>query len=452
MKFMTGYRITNYHQRAKRKSVRLPLSLVLICFYFILLSFNGIIVKFIANNSSLMQLKRILPEIVLTISALCMICNRRKNFTFWSTLLLLYTLFIFCIGIIKNGLDDVQILYLFRDLIFPYFIFSLLGTQSFLAQEKDKFFKILGIIGKIYLISGCFLGAVEKAMGLEWTARFYTGYTFYGEDPSTKIRVWTSGSGLRVPGLTGMSVSFAVYALYYWAILLFTHQNTKGRRLAYNIIWSLLAFLIILFADQKTSLVMFVLILVLSFLYSFEKRDWKNNASIYGVALFLAVFLFAFVYVHKTNFTFSSIQERLTYWSSFLTTTDWLQIIIPYKATLYGAGGTGFTSVFDNFYLYLLFSQGLFGLLLFLSCLKNQKEVNKKATYYFLNLALLIIILLASLTTNVSQGRSTLAFFSILYPLSNHGTLKKLAISGKKSKSSVSANSQQRLSRFNTSN
>ena len=89
---------------------------------------------------------------------------------------------------------------------------------------------------------GSILSIIEEMMGWEWTSKFYTGYSFYGTDPYSKIKVANSFGLLRVPGLTGNYSTFVLYSLIAIVIIII---NTKSK--IFKAIWMTLGIICIFF-------------------------------------------------------------------------------------------------------------------------------------------------------------------------------------------------------------
>ena len=101
--------------------------------------------------------------------------------------------------------------------------------------------------------------------------------------------------------------------------------------------------------------------------------------------------------------------QRFGVWTNILEMVNPWEFILPYRMFLYGSGGVAEFSFFDNIYLYGLLSQGIFGILLWISyikelCIYRSKRIKKlcKDVLYFL--------LIIGLTSNVIQGH---AYFNI---------------------------------------
>ncbi|MPN13030.1 hypothetical protein SDC9_160350 [bioreactor metagenome] len=160
--------------------------------YIFIIYFYGLITKFTINNKFLFSIKTILPEfllmIIICISILIILKKgtyKIKNKYLFS--LICYIGFIFIINLcMKPSIDEVA--FVIRDLILPITVLFCLTQIDFNQEEIIKIINNLIRIFIIFTIIGFVLALIQRNMDWEWTSKFYTGYSFYGVDPNSKIK------------------------------------------------------------------------------------------------------------------------------------------------------------------------------------------------------------------------------------------------------------------------
>lgn len=401
----------------------------MILLYVITLFFYGIIVKFTIWNPTLFKVKTYIPEIILILCTFFSIITNKIRINYKMLLLFSYTVFIIIINYVFNG-ANVQSFYWWRDLFIPLFSSMILLQRDFQPEDIDYLFKKLAFIAKIFLIFGLVLAIIEQIKGDVWTSKFYTGYTFYGQDPYSKVKVAHNMGLLRAPSLTGNFSSFAHYSCFSLFILL----GVNYKHLKVNLLWSLVALFCCILSTNKSAIITLIVVLLMFVTSSLRVSNKHFNRLIFLVIFgLIALMLFSTsdsLFNVESKFT-GGLVQRFQIWGNMFSDLDWIQIVFPYKTFLYGTGGEGYNSFFDNTYLYCFITQGLAGSLIWISYL-NMIYSNLK--YNYLNYKFEFIrnvfyyFLIVSLTSNVVQGHAYFCFmiviFSILYKFNS------MAISG----------------------
>ncbi|MDK0736125.1 hypothetical protein P7A61_11140 [Clostridium perfringens] len=370
-------------------------------FYFILILFYGIIVRITIENNFLFSIKTIIPEItLLTICILSLISILKNKKINKITIIGILYLSILIFFNLKTSLDS-NIVYFFRDWFISFIYLTLVINYNVSKNEKQKIIEKLVKIFIVFIVFGFLLAVLQKYFGWQWTSKFYTGYEFYGLDEKSKIKIWTSSGVLRVPSLTGNSVSFAFYNLIGFILL---NHGYKGK--FFKLILEVLTFINILLSNNKTAMIIFI-ILTLYFIFIKANKYFK----ILILDFFIIISFVIVYYLDKIDTKiFFSMKERFIYWENIFNSKDLIDIFLP--RDIFNSS----ILVFDNFYIASIFMIGVIGVLVFgvimYYCYKNTNQHNRG-----LSKELLIVFLVTSITTNISQGRSYLMPFLVIYVL-----------------------------------
>lgn len=383
--------------------------------YIIYVFCYGIVVKVTMYNELLFNIKTYIPEILLFLSICLGLVCRKVKISLDTVILSVYLCFIALINIIIHGINE-QCLYLTRDLYLPLFLFLLLRGLSFDDEAKEWFLKKIVTFCKAYLVVGFILAVLEQYMGWYWTSSFYTGYAFYGQDPLSKVRIAHNFGLLRVPSMSGNYATFGNYSVLAFCMVIFGGEDKKSIKEV--ILWSLISMGCIVLSTNKSALFAYSIINM----YILRKYILIGNASLFSVLGYLIASLLIILSIalgmdatlNENSFLYSYYQ-RFDVWREIVNGVDAIEVIIPYNQFLYGSGAEGVFGFWDNTYIYLLFSIGIVGVLILskiiYSLIKEQEKINRIA------IPATIILLVLSLTTNITQGRAYLTIFLIIISL-----------------------------------
>lgn len=408
--------VNNEHTKSRQDRRSLNLFFA----YFVYISLYGIIIKLTANNPTLFTIKTYIPEALLSLSLIPQFSKkhaiRKKSFA-----LIVYMLLVLVMNYILHGATN-QSFYWWRDLIIPVFIAIYINSGRVNGFEVENFLRKLSVYGRVYLILGFILALTENRLGWEWTSTFYAGHSFYGTDPYTKVLVNQYLGFVRAPGL---SANFSTFA-FYSSICLFTiiwEDKHRGKKTRKTIPWILLGFATCILSTNKSAILGLVIVLLLTMANEVRGRNRiiANMMLVFsGILLVVSFFAFDSSGSFATTYLSGSLL-RFDAWASILESTNFIEAIIPYNMFLYGAGSDSATvtygiSFFDNFYLYLLMTQGIIGLYLIISMVvKNVKKLKENhSNLYGMSIYIVLFGAVIGLTSNMIQGRAYFAFAFIL--------------------------------------
>lgn len=387
----------------------LDLCLLYIAYVFL----YGIVIKFTMFNSALFQIKTYIPELILGLVMVQCIAMHGIRLKRISVYLLGYSLIVASVNFALYGINS-QAMYLVRDIYIPLVTFMFLMTMRFSKNGIHYFVSRLVVFCKFYLVSGLLLAVIEQIKGWEWSSIFYTGYSFYGQDPVSKIKIAHNFGILRVPSLSGNFATFGYYCLI--AVLLIEAYTKKRSK---RFFWSFIAVLCMILATNKSAIVAFAAVLILRKTVNIRKNSLRANGIILVMLAGLIGCSALFLLGDNSGGSglFTSVFTRFRVWKNIFTATSWAEVLFPYKQFTYGTGADGILGFWDNTYLYCLFTQGIVGTILWVSMLrnvyKNQMKHGDSATKRFVR-DLTLVLLVLGMTVNITQGRGFLSLYLVL--------------------------------------
>lgn len=398
-------------------------------FYIIYVFMYGIVVKLTISNSALFTLKTYVPELFLAIvSILSLFCNGKKM-QLDSALLLFWSLIIFLLNFTIHGAGEYMF-YLLRDIYIPMLTFCFIKDVSFDEAYIEKFQKWLLVFSKAYLIAGLALCIIQQIMGWEWTSAFYTGYSFYEQDPVSKIKIVHNLGLLRAPSLTGNFATFGYYCLICYVVIT-SFPMKKSRKF----FWAVLTVACLILCTNKTAIVGFGIVLLLKCTVDFRKKSFKMNGIIITLAclivLISGIFLIGDNNSTNTNFL-TGFMNRFDVWSGIFDEVSLTEMLFPYRQFMYSSGAEGVFSFWDNTYFYTIFSQGIIGTFLWVRAIvktmRKQMLIGKNGCNRAYLQPLVILLCTLSMTVNITQGRGFLSEFLLLLGIGASSFKQKLSL------------------------
>lgn len=391
-------------------------SILSLCFFYIIYVFMyGIVIKFTMSNSTLFTLKTYIPEVILAlVCALSILCNGGKA-QIDSLLLISWSLVVFVFNVLSYGTGETM-LYLVRDIYVPLVTFCILKGVAFDEIDIKDFQRKLVLFSKVYLLSGLVLCIIEQMMGWEWTSTFYTGYSFYGQDPVSKVKIAHNLGLLRAPSWTGNFATFGFYCLIAYALV-----TCFAERKRQTVFWSLITAACLILCTNKSALVGFAIVLLFKCTVNFRKKSIRSNGVIIAIAVIIigvsGIFLLGDNNTSETGF-FTGFLNRFDVWSGIFDEVSWTELLFPYRQFMYGSSADGGVSFWDNTYFYALFSQGIIGTVLWIWTIwrtmrKQVQNVEFGCSREYLY-TMVILLCALSMTVNITQGRGFLSEFLIL--------------------------------------
>ena len=304
---------------------------------------------------------------------------------------LTFLIFILCIN--ANGLSGFY--YSFRE-VFVIFILTFFYSQfSLTPSQWNKVLKLLHYLVIINLI----LVVLTYMMGPELFMKMLTGSYKWGVDPVYKFQITNFLSRFwRSPAGVGSSGALAYFALFTY-ILMDRDSKYKWKKA--------LAFILLFSSFTRSALLAFLIYYLLNFIL--QRKNYKKIILIatYGFPL-LIIGVFA---LNKLDvFSTYSFFMRLKIWFTELN----VDFNFIYGGAIGNVGsalerGSGPEAVLDSYWLMMLFSSGLLGILIWLLFFyEKAKRMNK-------NLIAVLCVIISGFFITLSQAIPFLVMFPMLF-------------------------------------
>ena len=411
----------------KRKSNMFIINMISI--YFFILFFYGILIKFTVWNPTLFMIKTYLPEVILIICIMFSIITKKIKFNYLIIIMLIYSFGILIINYLYNG-ANTQSFYWWRDLFIPLFTSLILIQREFDKEDIKDLLKKLTIVAKIFIIFGLILAVVEQVKGAEWTSKFYTGYSFYGQDAYSKVKIAHNMGLLRAPSITGNYSTFAYYSCFSLFLILLEKKSNFSK-----ICWTILTICCCILSTNKSAILTLFIILIINNTAKMRSKNKIYNKLILMVSfatIGLMLLLNSDIIFQEENQYTGGFMQRFSFWGSIIKEVNLVQLIVPYNMFAYGSESNLLNSFFDNVYLYCFVTQGIIGSIIWIYYFRkmylNLKIKYKDEIFNFIKNTFNFFIIIG-LTCNVIQGRAYFCFmiilFSILYKFDYKNNNKK---------------------------
>lgn len=405
---------------AKSKSDKILLALLFI--YIIYVFCYGIVIKFTISNALLFAIKTYIPEILLIITmVITLLISHKQKIPVESVLIIGYEIIIVVLNILLHGITEYT-LYFARDILIPLCACVCYEVTIINREIFEKFKIYIVIFFKIYLLLGCILAIVEQIKGWNWTSIFYTGYSFYGQDNYSKIKIANNMGLLRVPSLSGNFSSFAEYCLICLCFIFSSKKNNKS-----FFIWYIITAICCILSTNKSVLITLIIITIIMFVYQYQTKTFRmDRLAILLIFMLITMIILFFknsdINLNITQGFFGGLFQRFVGWNELFDRAHLSELLLPYNAFLYGSGSqiqsvSGIFSYFDNLYFYMLFIQGIIGIFLWIKFIKRLYIQQKQQENTRNALNLLLVLLIMGITSNITQGRAFFTFFLLFMSL-----------------------------------
>lgn len=372
--------------------------------------FNGYIKHIGLSIGFVETIRPVLPEVFALAAVFSwMIQGRRllrEDVGFWC-----YFIYVCLLSVPSCG-NLNSVLSIVRDMIIPFFLLSILSTIRLSQKDNDQLMIVIRNIFALFIIIGFFAAVQQKILGWRWTSNFFVGEEVWGVDRNLSIRISSGWLGFKVLGTTGSAETFGFYSAF--AVLYLPFFGF--RKLYINWVLIGLAMVNILLSGMKTPfLIAVVIIFAIVFLPNRKKMGIVSKISIMAVG----IGVFAYMIFSGGAWTESSMYMRLELWKDLASSEHIVNLLVPHSLFSYsdGAGNSGITGFWDNAYLYVAYSLGIFGLIAISRLLMRRfKLVQKVDAHRYMTYAYLFLAL-TSITTCVFFGRNVLGIFLIIVGL-----------------------------------
>ncbi|MCL7752802.1 hypothetical protein [Polaribacter sp. Z022] len=227
--------------------------------------------------------------------------------------------------------------------------------------------------------------------------KLITGRYNWGIDPEYKFQITNFSKFWRSPALIGNSASVGFFSVLTYFLM---DQNKRFKKKKY------LTLIPLVFSFVRSAYLIFIIYEILKFFT--KKKNLKKLILVFKIGIPLT--LLTLFFLAKSNvLSMTSLYERVRLWST--------KTIVDYNVFFGGAignvgggaRGQGFIETLDSYWLFLLFSSGLLGILLVMAFLYLKAKNNNKFIF------ILIAFFLCGFVVNLSQSIVFITIFPLLF-------------------------------------
>lgn len=307
---------------------------------------------------------------------------------------LFFAYFFILFGLMLFQVDSIKSAYIvFREVFFLFILIFIFHQVTVKERHWDKVLNLLFyllILNSIFMLLTTYLGP-EKYMKL------ITGRYQWGIDPEYKFKISNFYKFWRSPALIGDAASVGYFSAISYILM---DQNDVFKRKKYLALYPLI------FSFVRSAYLVF---LVYEFLKFFTQ---KKNLRILilvlkvGIPVLIATGL---ILARFDILSTESLVERLYLWNS--------NIDIAFNPIFGGAigeigggaRGEGFIATLDSYWLFLYYSSGIIGILLFLLFVLQKAKNNNRFLF------VMIAFMLAGFFVSLTQSIVFLALFPLFF-------------------------------------
>ena len=361
---------------------------------FLILSTQGILMFNVFKLVGMWELKSAVQPLGVFLIFLYFFLSKANGYQKFSQvdfILLAYFAFS-CIFLFINA-DGFNSIYIAIREVFLLYILILLFNQMSLSTKQWDWILLLVFV---LVLANIFFTFLIYIIGLERYMILLTGEFFWGNHPEYKFKISNFlGSKLfRVPGLVGEAAALGHFGVFSFFLL---KNHKKYKYLAF------LALIPVAFCFIRS---VYVVLVIYYLLFGVSTNKRFARFVLYSLP-FLPVVLFFMVRFRLLDL--ESLMMRLDFWQSRIS----VEYNFLYGGAIGKVGGAattgGFEDTIDNYWLFLLFSVGIIGIILILTFFFE--KLKKKRDLAFMVVAVGISGLFVTLT----QSLVVLCFIPLLF-------------------------------------
>ncbi|TXE13001.1 hypothetical protein FUA26_04185 [Seonamhaeicola algicola] len=361
-----------------------------------IISLQGIITFNIFNYLGKWELKSIIhPLSVFLLFIVIVLYRIKKNSVKITSLdLLLFSYFIICfIVLIFNAANFQAIFISFREVFLIYILIFAYQQITISEYYWDKIIKWL----HLFVIANLIFIILTHVLGPEEYMKLLTGKYVWGNDPEYKFKISSFLYFWRSPGLIGSPGNVGYFGLI--AYLLFDQDKKHKKKSIFAVILAIAGFV-------RSVYVVLVVYWFLKFFLT--KKNLRKIQSAFPYVLLVFFLIGCFLYT-KGLLDLTSFYMRIDHWIYDIPR----DFNILFGGKIGEVGGSvrseGFVATLDNYWLLMLLSVGLVGIVLGVLFI-YEKSFKKRHINYAL-----IGFMLAGIFITLSQGMSFLVLFPMLF-------------------------------------
>ncbi|WP_299713017.1 hypothetical protein [uncultured Tenacibaculum sp.] len=295
----------------------------------------------------------------------------------------------FCFNI--NSLESGYIG--FREL---FLIFVLTFTFHQLEIDKHLWYKILNLVFYLLILNSIFI-IITYVLGPEKYMKWLTKRYYWGVDPLYNFQIGTFYSFLRSPALIGNAPSVGFFSFLAYVLM----DNEKRFKFKKKI-----AFFPLFFSFSRSVYVMIFLYEMFKF---FTKKEHLKKL-VLVLKIIVPIVIFGLIFLSKFKIlSTASLKARFYLWQN--------KINIDYNVLFGGAigkvggaaRGNGFISILDSYWLFLMMSIGIIGIVLTILFFYEKSRRENRILFT------LIAVSIAGIFVNLTQSIVILTLLPILF-------------------------------------
>lgn len=361
-----------------------------------IISTQGIFTFYIFKQLGHWELKSFLHPLSFFLILFIFFLKATKRLLVTKLDLLFFTFYLGTFLFVFNNVDGFFDAYLsFRD-VYMLFLLIFIYNQTYISEKQwDLILRVL----YFFIVANIFFVILTYILGPEGYMKLMTGRFYWDMDPEYKFKISNfAGTKLwRPPGLVGEAGSLAYFGLLSYVLM------EKDKKYRFK---KFLCLILTVLCFTRNAYLVLGLYILLKFVL-----QKKNFVKIYLIIKYsIPLFIMAILYISQYNlFSIKSVYMRINHWIH--------DIDVPYNL-LYGGAigksgasvrGEGFAAVIDNYYLLMLFSVGLIGIILMFLFIYEKVRFDR-------NLSLLCISTgIAAVFITLTHGMTFLVLFPLLF-------------------------------------
>lgn len=359
-----------------------------------IISTQGVLTFIIFKSMGNWELKKLIHPLSFVIVCFLFMFKKIKKVTVTIVDLLFIIYFLLLFVLLLFNSNSFQSLYIsFREV---YFLFILIFIYEKVELDESKWFKLVNFLFYLLVLNILFIG-LTYILGPEKYMKLITGRYNWGIDPEYKFQITNFSKFWRSPALIGNSASVGFFSVLTYFLM---DQNKRFKKKKY------LTLIPLVFSFVRSAYLIFIIYEILKFFT--KKKNLKKLILVFKIGIPLT--LLTLFFLAKSNvLSMTSLYERVRLWST--------KTIVDYNVFFGGAignvgggaRGQGFIETLDSYWLFLLFSSGLLGILLVMAFLYLKAKNNNKFIF------ILIAFFLCGFVVNLSQSIVFITIFPLLF-------------------------------------
>lgn len=349
-----------------------------------------IIFKFLGN----WELKKILHPISFFLIVIIFVMKAAKRISFSILDIVFFSYLTILFFTLLFNIETLESTYVvFREV---FFLFILIFIFSQVTITKKKWNKVLNLIFFLLILNSIFI-VLTTYLGPEKYMKMITGRYQWGIDPEYKFKMSNFNIFWRSPALIGEAASVAYFSVFAY---FFMDQSDKFKKKKY------LALFPLFFSFIRSAYLVF---LVYEFLKFFtQKKNLKILIIIFKIGIPSIIIIVLFLAKYEI-LSIASLYDRFYLWGNE-TNVDYNYLFGGAIGKVGGgARGQGFIATIDSYWLFVLFSGGIIGVVF--SILFIYEKIKKTNKFIFI----LISFFLAGFFIHLTQSLVFLVFFPLLF-------------------------------------